>query len=224
MALDSVFHLIPNVAIVVLSVGMVGPQALRLFRTHDTSGISASSILIRAVSAVAWLAYAIGRHEIGPAISEGIFLTVILSTAGILVHRGAVTTRAWMAAGLTALALATTVVAGALTGRGLELLGLVLAASTLVYGLPSLVSAMRASKVSGLSLTSLTVTCVDATLWGAIGAGSHDVGFIGYSVTQLAMTGPVLVRVVAGKLSSRRSAEVVRPAAWTEATLAAEAA
>lgn len=178
-----------------------GAAVLRIRRV-GCAGVSGAGVVAWVAVNAAWVAYAARAGLLGALPSEVCYLAGSVALL-VGVHRaGAVTTRAWCWGAGVASAYAG-VGAGA-AGSSPGVLGLALTLSVLLYGTPALVAGLRAPSVTGLSAAALTVTLCDALACVAYGASAGGAVYVVYGVAQVALTAPVLVRVVAARRQPRR--------------------
>lgn len=183
------------VALAVVAVLRTGGALLRIRRVGP-AGVSGPGAAAWVAVNAAWVTYACWVGLVGALVSE---LCYLMGSTALLVglHRtGHLSWRSWGWGSAVALGYAVAGIAGAASGRSAGLLGLALTISVLLYGLPALLEGLRASSLHGLSAAALTVTVLDALACLAYGAGSAAAVYLMYGVTQLAVTLPVLARVL----------------------------
>lgn len=181
------------------------PQAIRLFRTRNTQGLSEVAITLRVVSGLGWVVYAALQHAIAAFAAAVVFqVFMIVIARGYHLVRG-LTFRSWLPAVPLGLLLLISVQVGGMYGETALLLGLLLNASVLVWGTPQLLTALRSDRLSGHSPIALGVTLLDGLVYGVIGIMTADVGFTLYAVITALLTAPVLVRYYLVEIKSRPS-------------------
>lgn len=173
------------------------PQLARLWRTGDTSGVSAAWAALTSVNNGAWTAYfALSRlwAALVPSISATLLaglLAVSLARRGELARRTAVSVTGWSA--LLA-------VAGGMAGRAA--LGAVLTASFLVQAAPSVWQAYRSARVSGISAGTWLLILGELLCWASYGTAERDprlmvLGWAGTAISLLILARVALVRLSA---------------------------
>jgi hypothetical protein len=180
----------------VVAVLRTGAAVQRLCRTGPDGVSGASAAAWVAVNA-AWVTYACWVGLVGALVSELCYLVGSTALLVVLHRTGRLSRRSWAWGGAVALGYAAAGLAGAATGRSSRLLELALTVSVLLYGVPALLEGLRAPRLHGLSAAALTVTVLDALAALAYSASSAAGVYLLYGVCQLAVTLPVLVRVLA---------------------------
>lgn len=188
----------------VLGSGMALPQALRLYRTGQTDGVSATWIGVSLAINAWWAAYAV-------AVSLWTLLPV--ATASFLLYAwiGAVylrTTKSGVPAVLVGAFGLGLVPLPALVIAGWEVAGV---AVGLCYGMqlaPAVLAAYRSPVVDGISPATWAISFVEAALWLAYGLGVRDDALVAGGVMGMVMAGAIIARLAV--VTTRR-----RPAqAW----------
>ena len=156
------------------------PQAFRLWRRRDAAGVSGTSVGLRTVSGLGWVAYAFGQQQAGALFSCIAFQVAIVLTAWALTRAGGFSRRQWLPSLWWGLTMTAASVAGIPFDRAMSFLGLALIASIVISGVPQFVTAMTSPRLSGLSPVTLWLNVADALLWGAYGLITHDVTYILY--------------------------------------------
>lgn len=182
-------------ALAVVAVLRTGAALLRIRRV-GAAGVSGASAAAWVAVNAAWVTYASWVGLIGALVSE---LCYLVGSTALLVGlhpTSNISRRSWRWGSAVALGYAVAGVAGAASGRSSSLLGLALTVSVLLYGVPALLEGLRARSLQGLSAAALIVTVLDALACLAYGASSAAAVYVLYGVTQLAVTLPVLARVL----------------------------
>lgn len=183
----------------------LAPQVLRLARTGDTAGLSATMAALGALSCVAWLVYgvAVGAWPLvltgGLAGAEYIGFCLLLWRARHPLGRAMALTVGAAALLVAAMAIGAQTGAGMWTGLGAALNLAVIAQ----YG-PAVLEAHRAPSISGIALGTWAIVGVNGTLWGLYGYLIGDAALIGYGLALGAATGGVAVAVARDRRPGRR--------------------
>ena len=161
----------------VLSVVMLLPQVVRLFRTKRTGGLSVAWLSVGVALNAWWLAYCVANHYwLLLPLQSGLVLQQAVAL-GYLVHLAPVPARR-VVLPMGAMAMAGGVVA--VTG-GWIALGVALGAAYAVQLTPAVVAIYRAADPDGVSPTTWWLTGVEAAAWGGFGVAVVDVGVLVYA-------------------------------------------
>jgi uncharacterized protein with PQ loop repeat len=165
---DVVLDLLP-VAAAVFAVPQFLPQLARVLRTGDAAGVSWSWAALTSVSNGAWIAYfALSRFwtALVPATSATVLAGAL---AAVLGHRGGVPRRP---AGVTAGWAALLTLAWAAAGR--TGLGTALTASFVLQVTPSVWTAYRTRRPTGISRATWLLILAELLCWGVYGLHKSD--------------------------------------------------
>jgi uncharacterized protein with PQ loop repeat len=179
------------VAAAVFAVPQFLPQLARVWGSSgDATGVSWSWAALTSVSNGGWIAYfALSRFwtALVPAISAAVLagtLAVLLGHRGGVAHRSAAVTAGW--AGLLALAWSTT---------GRTGLGTALAASFVLQVTPSVWTAYRTERPTGISLGTWLLILAELLCWGVYGLRESDPRLIVLGWTGVTASVLMLARV-----------------------------
>lgn len=183
------------VAANVLGVAMAVPQALKLVRTRDRSGLSLTWAAISATVNGGWGVYGIGVGELSIVPVSVVSVMAYLTIAVLVVRLGTGPSWATVAPSLgVSLSIALLpVVAWAFGGWASA--GLVLGALYGVQLSPAVVGVYRAIDVGGVSLATWVIAFVEAGLWGVYGWSNLDAGLLALAATGVVMSSLVLARL-----------------------------
>jgi len=187
--MDAVLDWLP-VAATVFAVPQFLPQLASVWRTGDTAGVSWSWAALTSVSNGGWIAYfALSQFwtALVPAASATVLagaLAVLLACRGGVGLRPAVLTAGWAA--LLALAWATAGRAG---------LGTALTASFVLQVAPSVWTAYRTDRPTGISRGTWLLILAELLCWGAYGLHKSDPRLIVLGLTGVAASVLMLARV-----------------------------
>ncbi|NND75192.1 MAG: hypothetical protein HKN44_09320 [Ilumatobacter sp.] len=179
------------VAASVLGSGMALPQALRLFRTGRTDGVSPVWIGVSVAINAWWAAYAV-------AVSLWTLLPVAVVSLLLYVWIGVVFLRVTRAALLPviggAFGLGMTPLPALLVG-GWTVAGVTVG---LCYGIqlaPAVAAAYRAPTVDGISPATWAISFTEAALWLGYGVGIGDRALVAGGVMGIVMAGAIIFRL-----------------------------
>ena len=187
--MDTVLDWLP-VAATVFAVPQFLPQLAAVWRTGDTTGVSWSWAALTSVSNGGWIAYfALSRFwtALVPATSATVLAGAL---AVLLARRGDVSLRAGAATAGWAALLALT---WAAAGRGG--LGTALAASFVLQVAPSVWTAYRTDRPTGISRGTWSLILAELFCWGAYGLYKSDPRLTVLGATGVAAAVLVLARV-----------------------------
>ena len=186
------------VAASVIGAGMAFPQALRLFTTRSTDGISPMWIGVSLAINTWWTAYAI-------AASVAVLLPVSIASFMLYASMAAMFIHTERSAGHSLLALARPMAAGAF-GLGLAPLPALLlggwevagVAIGLCYGLqllPAVAAAYRTRLLAGVSNGTWILSFVEGVLWLMYGWMIRDAALAAGGAAGVVMSGVILARL-----------------------------
>jgi len=184
-----------NIAVIAATIGTVTfliPQTVKLIRTRDTEGVSATWPAMGFVVNLGWFVYMIAQQlwaaTLAPFVTFLSYLVVLwaLRRAGRSLRVGA-----WRAAGWGAL------LAMVAVGGGLDHLGVALGISIGVQLSPSVWSAYRSPDPTGVSPGTWWIGLAEALLWGYYGLFNRDAGIITFGVVASAASFLMLLRYLA---------------------------
>jgi len=187
--MDAVLDWLP-VAATVFAVPQFLPQLAGVWRTEDTAGVSWSWAALTSASNGGWIAYfALSQFwtALVPATSATVLagaLAVLLARRGGVPLRPAVLTAGWAA--LLALAWATAGRAG---------LGAALTASFVLQVAPSVWTAYRTDRPTGISRGTWLLILAELLCWGAYGLHKSDPRLIVLGLTGVAASVLMLARI-----------------------------
>lgn len=160
-----------------LTASVAVPQLLRLRRTHDVSGISASTCAMTILAGLSWAAYGLGHH-LGlltlsslTAVAGQVPILFMLMRAGAWSRRSQVTTGA--------LAILYTAVGVFL---GWSAMGVCLVLHVVVQYSPQVMVALRSTRLTGLSATSARILIVNGVTWGAAALMASDEPLLAWAI------------------------------------------
>ena len=200
--MHAAFSLLPLVA-AVLAVPQFLPQLARLHRTGDTAGVSWSWAALTSINNAAWAGY-FALSGFWTALVPAISATVLAGTLAVmLARRGAGVPRrpAALALAWTALLIA----AAGLVGRAG--LGAALTAAFLLQVTPSVWTAYRAGRRTGIAAGTWLLILGELACWGVFGIYQSDPRLIVLGATGVAASLLVLARVARPRASRAPAAE-----------------
>jgi uncharacterized protein with PQ loop repeat len=188
--MHAVFSLLPLVA-AILAVPQFLPQLARLRRTGQTAGVSWSWAALTSVNNAAWAGY-FALSGFWTALVPAISATVLAGTLAVmLARRGAGVPRRPAALALAWTALLIT--AASLFGR--TGLGTALTAAFLLQVTPSVWTAYRADRTTGIAAGTWLLIFGELLCWGVFGIYQSDPRLIVLGATGVAASLLVLARV-----------------------------
>jgi uncharacterized protein with PQ loop repeat len=165
------------------------PQLLRLHRTQQAHGVSLASLGAGAVSGLGWASYSL---------QEDVHSVTVASIAAVCIYTACLVQAKSLSRGR--IGPIPLLWAGGLVGVQLVLgtvaLGLALAASAVVTGLPQLREVLARVDLSGVSSLTWGLAVIEGALWLGIGAVSRDLPVLIWASGQLVVGGPVLIGVL----------------------------
>jgi uncharacterized protein with PQ loop repeat len=181
-----------NVAVILATVSTVVfllPQIAKLKRTGDSSGVSTTWAALGFVSNVGWFTYMISQsrwYAVVAPLSTFIFYAVALRAlagTGRDLRNATVIAVGW-----------SLVLGGVAVGGGWTTLGVVLGLTYAAMVTPSIWTAYRSRKPSGVSAGTWWIGSVEALLWGLYGLYHMDPGIITFGTVQLTASALMLTR------------------------------
>jgi len=181
-----------NVAVILATVSTVVfllPQIAKLKRTGDSSGVSTTWAALGFVSNVGWFTYMISQsrwYAVVAPLSTFIFYAVALRAlagTGRDLRNATVIAVGW-----------SLVLGGVAVGGGWTTLGVVLGLTYAAMVTPSIWTAYRSRKPSGVSAGTWWIGSVEALLWGLYGLYHMDPGIITFGTVQLMASALMLTR------------------------------
>ena len=194
-----------NIAVIAATIGTVTflvPQTVKLIRTRDTEGVSATWPALGFVVNLGWFVYMIAQQlwaaTLAPFVTFLSYLVVLwaLRRAGRSLWLGA-----WRAGGWGAL-LALVALIG-----GWDVLRVALGVSIGVQLTPSVWSAYRSPDPSGVSPATWWIGLAEALLWGYYGLFNRDAGIITFGI----VASVAAVLMLARYYTTRSRIDDVRP-------------
>lgn len=192
----------------------LGPQLVRLVRTRDTAGISATMAALGALSCMAWTFYGFAV-EAWPLVVTGgleaaeyLAFCVLLQRAHHPFRRAVVMTAVGTAGMLLAMTLAEVIGQDMWSG-----LGAALNVAVVAQYFPAVLEANRAPATTGIALGTWVIVGMNGTLWGLYGALIGDLALVEYGLALWAATAGVAIAVLrtrwpAGSLLTSRTLSV----------------
>ena len=203
--MHAAFSLLPLVA-AVLAVPQFLPQLARLHRTGDTAGVSWSWAALTSINNAAWAGY-FALSGFWTALVPAISATVLAGTLAVmLARRGAGFPRRPAALALAWAALL--IAAAGLAGRAG--LGTALTAAFLLQVTPSVWTAYRAGRRTGIAAGTWLLILGELACWGVFGIYQSDPRLIVLGATGVAASLLVLARVARPPASRAPAAELTQ--------------
>ncbi|MFD7153362.1 hypothetical protein ACFV9C_02115 [Kribbella sp. NPDC059898] len=149
------------------------PQILKLRRTGDTAGVSWAWATLTSINNAAWFGYFMASGYWTAGLPSTVASTLAGTLSVLLVRRGALNRRAigWISA-WSALLLLAAIVGGRIG------LGSVLAAASIVQVTPSLWTAYRTARPTGISAATWSLVLGELTCWFVFGLYKADTRLI----------------------------------------------
>lgn len=154
------------------------PQIVKLRVTHDTAGVSWSWAALTSLNNTAWLAYFLLSHYWTASIPSSAAASLAGTVAIMLARRGLVTPRAAVLVGGWATLLVTSYAVAGRAG-----LGTLLAAASLVQVTPSIWTAYRTTRPTGISRGTWLLLLGELSCWTVFGLYQSDARLISLGVT-----------------------------------------
>lgn len=180
------------VAASVIGSGMAFPQALKLFRTRRTEGLSPTWIGVSMAINAWWTAYAIAESLWMLLPVSSVSLSMYAWIAVVFVRNAAGQRRSGLLVGVFGLGMAPLPV---LIVAGWESAGIAIGLS---YGLqlaPAVLAAFRTRELSGVSSLTWVLSFGEAILWLGYGVGVNDAALGVSGVVGIVLAGAILVRL-----------------------------
>jgi uncharacterized protein with PQ loop repeat len=182
------------------------PQITKLRRTRDPAGVSWSWAALAGVDNAAWFAY-FASSGYWTALVPSSAATVLATTVAVLLARlGRARARsaAWVCAWAVLLV-------GAAAVAGTQGLGALLTAAAVVQVMPSIVTAYRTRRPTGVSAGTWRLTLGEVSCWAAYGLHRCDPRLIALGATGIAASLLMLARI--RHTTGRRSPAGAEPGA-----------
>jgi uncharacterized protein with PQ loop repeat len=171
---------------------MTLPQVVRLARTKQVAGVSATWAALSMVVNAWWLVYGLAVRDPGivpVSLLAALAYLVILITLHRLEGATISTSLLGPVAGVVALP------ALGLVLGGWDAAGVVLGALYGVQLAPAVITAFRSRDVAGIAPGTWLLAWVEASLWGIYGVARDDAGLVVLSVMGVLMSSAVLARL-----------------------------
>lgn len=181
-----------NIAVIAATIGtftFLVPQTIKLIRTRDTEGVSATWPALGFVVNLGWFVYMISQQfwaaVAAPLVTFLSYLVVLwaLRRAGRSLRTSAIRGLAW--------GIVLTIIGLVL---GWPALGVALGISIGVQLTPSIWSAYRTADPSGVSAGTWWIGLAEALLWGYFGLFNNDAGIITFGVVAALASALMLAR------------------------------
>jgi uncharacterized protein with PQ loop repeat len=180
----------------VMSGAFLVPQLLRLRRTLDGGGVSATAAAVGLVSTLGWAVYGVGTTTaalVPPSVIGAVqyaSLLVLLRRAGATIGPGVMVALVWC------VFLAASAAAAAATGHELwSGLGTSLAIAVVVQYAPAVVDAWRSDSADGISEPTWLLVGLTGVIWIAYGMLVDDAAVAAYGAVLATAAGAVLAAV-----------------------------
>ncbi len=187
--MHAAFSFLPLVA-AILAMPQFLPQLARLRRTGETAGVSWSWAALTSVNNAAWVGY-FALSGFWTALVPAVSATVLAGALAVMLARRAGVPRRPAALGLAWAALLIT--AAGLSGRAG--LGTALTVAFLLQVTPSVWTAYRADRITGIAAGTWVLIFGELLCWGIFGIYESDPRLIVLGATGVAASLLVLVRV-----------------------------
>lgn len=191
-----------TVAFAVLTVAIVIPQAVRLIKTRNASGLSVAGLFNGTVGYLAWVGYlSVQQHWIAMG-ATAVAAIVWAATAAYVAAKQGITRAAVTSTAGYATVLATLAVVD------LTVFGVVLSLGAVWSGIPSVHTAWRAERIGGISVSTWIVYIAESLSWLAWALVEHDfvVGLYGVLATGV---GVAIIAAVIIRVEARQHPELV---------------
>jgi uncharacterized protein with PQ loop repeat len=175
------------------------PQILKLRLTHDTAGVSWPWAALTSLNNAAWLAYFLLSQYWTASIPSSAAASLAGTVAIMLARRGLVTPRAAILVGGWATLLVTSYAVAGRAG-----LGTLLAAASIVQVTPSIWTAYRTTRPTGISRGTWLLVLGELSCWTLVGFYQSDARLISLGVTGVIASLLMLARVLQVTCVERR--------------------
>lgn len=175
------------------------PQIVKLRITHDTAGVSWSWAALTSLNNSAWLAYFLLSHYWTASIPSSAAASLAGTVAIMLARRGLVTPRAAVLVGGWATLLVTSYAVAGRAG-----LGTLLAAASIVQVTPSIWTAYRTTRPTGISRGTWLLVLGELSCWTVFGLYQSDARLISLGVTGVIASLLMLGRILQVARAERR--------------------
>jgi uncharacterized protein with PQ loop repeat len=178
------------IAAAVFGIPQYLPQILKLRRTGDTAGVSWSWATLTSINNAAWFGYFMASGYWTASLPSTAAAVLAGTVSVMLVQRGALNRRAigWIGAWAGLLVVAT------LLGGRIGL-GTLLAAASIVQATPSLWTAYRTPRPTGISAGTWALVFGELSCWFAFGLSKGDARLITLGATGVVASVLMLTRV-----------------------------
>jgi uncharacterized protein with PQ loop repeat len=175
----------------ILAAWLLIPQIVKLIRTRDAAGVSATWPAIGLITNFAWTAYLLqaGRWLAAP---STVLMVISYSTVMVLVVR---TGRRWKPVVIRGVLLASFLVL-VLTSFGWLILGVVLGFSYALQVAPALWTAYRTRMPKGISTFTWAIIGIEALLWGYYGWANDDAPLVVFGTIAIVASLLMILRYV----------------------------
>ncbi|WP_083933104.1 PQ-loop domain-containing transporter [Kribbella catacumbae] len=175
------------------------PQILKLRLTQDTAGLSWPWAALTSLNNAAWLAYFLLSHYWTASIPSSAAATLAGTVAVMLARRGLVTTRAAILVGGWAVLLVTSYAVAGRAG-----LGTLLAAASIIQVTPSIWTAYRTARPTGISRGTWLLLLGELSCWTVFGLYQSDARLISLGITGVIASLLMLARILLVTRAERR--------------------
>jgi len=191
---------------VVMNMAFVWPQAIRLARTRDLSGVSPLTWTISIAVFAVWSSYALSTRFWSLAVANlsGLLAAVVILWVG---------TRAGWSRRWALVSLATVAVAGALGMVAPPVLAAAMIASGVVLRAPQFVALLRSPSVSGVSALTWLLSGVTAGCWLVVSIDHGSTAVIAANIVGVVTT--LLLLAALYWRRARNAADAATPTAAT---------
>ncbi len=165
------------------------PQLVRLVRTKDAAGVSATMAGIGALSCIAWMFYGLAVDVWPLALTGGLGACEYLGFCALLRRSRRPLGRATAVTAVGAVLLIGSMALAEAAGRGMwSGLAAALDAAVVAQYLPAVLAAHRSPSTSGIAAGTWAMVGLNGALWGMYGFLIGDVALIGYGLALGAAT------------------------------------
>lgn len=167
------------------------PQLIRLAKTRDAHGVSLDTAATSSIVSFGWATYGVLTDQLPVTLATGSSGVVFALITLFALRLGRRMTElraapAWL------VVLATVGFLAKADG-----LGILLPVSVLVANLPQLVVAYRESDLTGLSVSTWSLSIADGTVWAVYAVVTGDTAILVFGILQLTTSGAIVARRLA---------------------------